>query len=275
MRSRKRVAVGGRVQRRVGDRVVERHAVDGGHADARPRRPRSRPAPSPRTGGRWRSTAAPGRRSSRPARTRARRGGPRRAARSPASWLARPARLDEVGRPDPPTGDAQRALGVGEQVVDQVDLLGVLDLGEHDAVERAARPARERSTRRPQQRVQLPDGRLEVRPGGRKKRSVAARRRDQSASREHVDRVGAARAAASSRVGERVLRVEHDHRRAARLGEQPLHERRRRRRAGPPARPAPTPKRSRMRAIGAVPPSRALRAMSSSAGVVKWACWRQ
>ena len=66
----------------------------------------------------------------------------------------RPARFDEVRHPDAADRQAQRALGLGQHAVDQVHLLGVLDLGEHDAVERDASVAGA-FDERPQQAVQL------------------------------------------------------------------------------------------------------------------------
>ena len=268
IRSRNRVRLRGRVQRRVGDRVVEGHAVDGRHADRardvhdlRPRPVRERMLVA-------RSSAARGRRSSRRARRRARTGG-RAAPRAIAGELRRrPARLHEVRDPDAADGQPERPLrlasacrGPGRPPPDARPW--------GTRCRRAGGSVARNAPRAPQQRVQLADGRLEVEA----RRPVEAQAARAPAAPVRVSQhvatrrpgAGSASSVSARRPPHRASRAEPG---VARRAAWPRRARDRRR-ADRRAPRRPTPKRSRMRAIGRCRPRRPCAPWLDRSGVVK------
>ncbi len=207
-----------------------------------------------------------------------------RARRGPAGDLgelrAAPAGLDQVADPDVPRRQAQRDLGVDRAGRGRGrPPRGARPWGRR--CRRAGRPRRPsgaRSRKPPQERVQLADGGLEVEPGRpieaqarRVRRHRPSRRRRRSPRRppspgrrpRHPGRSASSPSSITSGARDGV-------------GQPSLHERDAAARGARPGPAAVSPRRSRIRATAAVPPSTALRAIAASAaGVVRWACWRQ
>ena len=184
-----------------------------------------------------------------------------------------PARFDEQPDPDRADRQVQRRLGPGEEVVEELDLLGMLDLGKDDAVEREGARRRQLADP-PQQRVEVADRGLEVEPwrAVEAQRSASPSASPQSASVSVVAATDMARAATSSpgAIASSPSSITRGARldRASRASTTVAGSSRRSARSA-----AVRPSRSSILATGAVPLSTALRAIeASAAGVVRCAC---
>ena len=178
------LAVGGRVERRVGDRVVEGHAVDRRDADRPGDGDDLGPRPvGERVVGADRRQAEVGAVVGEPEDEA--RGAARPAARSPRAG-SRPSPTRR-GRPTRMRARRQPEVGLGpvEQAVDEVDLLGVLDLREDDRRRAGAASGRRAFASRHSSAYRSRTVVSPSSPGGRKKRRLG-RPRPQSASTKVV-----------------------------------------------------------------------------------------